>query len=258
MILISMLILLIIILCIINIYININNIEGFTSIIDSDITFLEPNELKEILIQDKDNYYDRFYDYDMKARNVKNKEEYLYNIKHTLLFSSWTIEQKEIVEKAIANIHIKIKKSKDLDIDITNIPWIIGLTNDSYENGYPHTRGNVIILNIKNIYSSNLMETLIHEKIHVYQKMYPDITNNIIKKLNFKLVGKRKYSDMIRVNPDTDDNIYSYNNNMMKAQYTSINPTSIADIKYNISQEQSYEHPYEWMAIDIAKKIVKL
>ena len=102
------------------------------------------------------------------------------------------------------------------------------------------------------------METLIHEKIHVYQKMYPDITNNIIKKLNFKLVGKRKYSDMIRVNPDTDDNIYSYNNNIMKAQYTSINPTSIADIKYNISQEQSYEHPYEWMAIDIAKKIVKL
>ena len=241
----------------------INNNESFTSNLNSEIIFLEPTELKNILLQDNDNYYDRFYDYDWKARNVKNKEEYLNNIKNHNVCLSWTREQKEIVEKAINNINNNINNIINNNnnniinnIDISNIPWIIGLTNDNYENGYPHTRGKNIILNTKNIYSSNLIETLIHEKIHVYQKMYPDITNTIINKLNFKLVGKRKYSDMIRVNPDTDNNIYSYNNNIMKAIYTSSNPTSIGDIKYNT--DYSYEHPNEWMAIDFAKKIINL
>ena len=232
----------------------INNNENFTLNLNSEIIFLEPNELKDILLQDNDNYYDRFYDYDWKARHVKNKEEYLNNIKNNNICLSWTKEQKEIVEKAINNKYIN--KYNNKYIDISNIPWIIGLTTDSYENGYPHTRGNIIILNIKTIYSSNLIETLIHEKIHVYQKMYPDITSTIINKLNFKLVGKRKYSDMIRVNPDTDNNIYSYNNNIMKTIYTSSNPTSIGDIKYNT--DYSYEHPNEWMAIDFAKKIINL
>ena len=252
------LLLLLLLLIILIIYIYINNINNKNNndnfISNSETIFLEPNELKEILLQDNDNYYDKFYDYDWKARNVKNKEEYLNNIKNNNVCLSWTRKQKEIVEKAINNINY----NNNVDIDISNIPWIIGLTNDNYENGYPHTRGKIIILNTKNIYSSNLIETLIHEKIHVYQKMYPDITNTIINKLNFKLVGKRKYSDMVRVNPDTDNNIYSYNNNMMKAMYTSSNPTSIADIKYNTGNEQSFEHPYEWMAIDIAKKIIKL
>ena len=254
MILLIIIIIIIIIILILILYIN--NNESFTSNLNSEIIFLEPTELKNILLQDNDNYYDRFYDYDWKARHVKNKEEYLNNIKNNNICLSWTKEQKEIVEKAINNKYINKYNNKYFDIDISNIPWIIGLTTDSYENGYPHTRGNIIILNIKTIYSSNLIETLIHEKIHVYQKMYPDITNTIINKLNFKLVGKRKYSDMIRVNPDTDNNIYSYNNNIMKAIYTSSNPTSIGDIKYNT--DYSYEHPNEWMAIDIAKKIINL
>ena len=75
MILLIIIIIIIIIILILILYIN--NNESFTSNLNSEIIFLEPTELKNILLQDNDNYYDRFYDYDWKARHVKNKEEYL-------------------------------------------------------------------------------------------------------------------------------------------------------------------------------------
>ena len=252
-----LILLLIIILCIIYLYSKNKN--------NNNIIFLESTELKKILINDTDNYYDRFYDYDWKARHVKNKEEYINNIKNKNICLSWTEEQKKIVNNAIDNINKKLNKikldkirSNDIyNINLLEIPWIIGIVNNEYENGCPHTRHNIIIINDATIKNKNLIETLLHEKIHIFQKIYPHIINDIIKKINFKLKNKRKYNNLIRVNPDTDDNIYSYNNNIMMAQYNSYYPKSISDIKFNNTiQDQIYEHPLEWIAINVANRIV--
>jgi len=125
-----------------------------------------------------------------------------------------------------------------------------------YENGLPHTRGNVIILNETNILSMDLISTLIHEKVHIYQKMYPQETDHFIKQMKFKKIDTRKYDDMIRVNPDTNNSIYTINNRKMISSYNSSEPTCITDIKYN-ERNQLYEHPLEWMAITITNKIMK-
>ena len=57
--------------------------------------------------------------------------------------------------------------------------------NNNYENGLPHTRGDIIILN-KNKFMINSdiknMKTLIHEQVHVYQKKYSNELNYYLKK----------------------------------------------------------------------------
>ena len=69
------------------------------------------------------------------------------------------------------------------------IPWYICCTQGlSYENGVPHTRGNYIIISkehIKNKDVNELANTLVHEKVHVYQKLYPDDVSKYLEKYNF-------------------------------------------------------------------------
>ena len=72
--------------------------------------------------------------------------------------------------------------------ELINIKWIFECTDNNdkkqYEEGLPHTRENIIFLTksiIKNN-EENLINTLIHEKIHIYQrnnKNIFDILNNM-------------------------------------------------------------------------------
>jgi len=95
------------------------------------------------------------------------------------------------------------------------------------------------------------MKTLIHEKIHVYQKKYPDKINNFLIKYNFTKYKKRTVEDNTRANPDIDEWIYANDKNeLFKAVYIN-NPKTIEDVNYYSGSGQSYEHPFEKMAIEI-------
>ena len=123
---------------------------------------------------------------------------------------------------------------------------------------YPHTRLDTIILNINQIkyYNfSKLKKTLLHEKVHVYQKKYTEDVDKYIKINNFKKVKKRNKFDNIRANPDLDDYIYIDNeNNTYKGIYN-LNPNSLEDVTYYPHNTQEYEHPFEKMAINLEKNI---
>jgi hypothetical protein len=98
---------------------------------------------------------------------------------------------------------------------------------------------------------SKLTDTLIHEKVHIYQKIYKDDVEKYLNEYNFKILKKRDESDNIRSNPDLNNFIYKdNNNNIYKATYEN-NPKSIEDIVYSPINNQSYEHPFEKMAIFI-------
>lgn len=232
-----------------------NNIEKF----QNNIFFLNKNQLLTTLILDKDNYYKRFYKSDLKARNVKNIEEYFTNIKYSLTEPTNEIKEKvtDCVNKA--DIFFKnIKYDYFNGIDNNKLLWKIGfIKNNLYEGGLPHTRGDVIILNIDKVkYSnkSNLIKTLIHEKIHIYQKKYPEKMQKYLRIYQFKKIKKRDEFDNIRANPDLDDYIYQdKNSNTYKAIYNN-NISSVEDIIYYPENNQLFEHPFEKMAIDIENK----
>jgi hypothetical protein len=222
------------------------------------IVFLKGYELYKILKEDNDNYYKTFFDNDFYSRKIKNINEYIELIKSspTDFNDSEKLKLTKCIKEAdvfFENIFFEWFDGKKS----VTIPWVLGIVkNKLYENGLPHTRNNIIIIskdNINDFTELKLTKTLIHEKVHIYQKIYKNEVITYLKKNNFIKYKKKSNLDNIRSNPDLDNWIYKdSNNNILKAVYNN-NPSSIEDIKYLPINNQSYEHPYEKMAIEIEK-----
>lgn len=202
------------------------------------IFFLNENELLDILLSDKDHYYKTFYSLDLKVRNVESIKEYKENIKKSVC--SFSKSKQDSI----------IKMAKKIDEFLKNIglykasllPWKIGCVKGKlYEDGLPHTRLDTIILNMNTINIS----TLLHEKIHIYQKKYKKDMKIYLSL--FTKVKKREESDHIRANPDIDQWIYKDNERIYQTVYVK-DPKSIQDVK-----RYKYEHPFEKMAEEIER-----
>ena len=222
------------------------------------IVFLTDSELYKILEKDSDNYYKTFFENDFYSRKVKTIDEYIELIKSSP--TNFNDYEKTKLIKCIKEADIFFENIFFEWFDgkkAITIPWNLGMVkNKLYENGLPHTRNNIIIIskeNVNNFTELKLIKTLIHEKVHIYQKIYKNDITNYLKKNNFIKYKKKNNLDNIRSNPDLDNWIYKdSNNNILKAVYNN-NPSSIEDIKYLPINNQTYEHPYEKMAIEIEK-----
>ena len=124
------------------------------------------------------------------------------------------------------------------------IAYIPGL---KYEHGLPHTRNDVIIITKP----THLFTTLVHEKVHLYQKKYPDDVELYLLQKGFERLRKREKKDCIRANPDIDQWIYKRGKRIYKCVYKSKFPDSIEEVTSFM-----FEHPFETMAEDIEKLIV--
>jgi hypothetical protein len=261
MVLIILLILILILFYIIN-----NKFLEIETFDEKKIIFYNKNNLYNILKKDNDKYFQSFYDIDLKVRKINNINDY-----YKILYNSLCNPDNDIINKitnCIYKINVKlnnyIKKNNyyyDINlIKFINLKWKIGLTcNTEYENGLPHTRDDIIILNknrINNYNELRIMKTLIHEQVHIYQKKYPDEMNKYLINNRFKKIKKIEMNDNIRANPDLDNFIYQDENyKIYKAVYNE-NANSIEDVTYYPFNSQSYEHPNEKMAIDF-ESIIK-
>lgn len=218
---------------------------------DSNIQFLNKYELYKLLEKNTE-YYDTFNNNDNKVRSINNTSNYIDIIRNSV--SDFTSIEKEILTRAINMACIKLRKINLPYFDgnvAADIVWKLGITkNNKYEGGYPHTIKDTILLSrTDNVNINILVDTLVHEKVHIYQKKYYEKYLIYLKENNFNIIRKKLDSDNIRANPDTyyDYNIYKKNNQMYMMQYNS-NPNSISD---TTPSNQYYEHPLETMAIEI-------
>ena len=234
---------------------NVNNNDKNNTI------FLTKEELFNFLNLNIDNYYDTFTKKDLMVRNVNNVDQYIKKIYNSV--SEFTSNEKLIIQTCINKISNNLNKIKFDYFDgekANEIIWKIGcIKGDQYEDGLPHTRNDIIILNKNNITEisiNDIISLLIHEKVHVYQKMYPEDINNYLKKNNFKRIGERyeinnsNNLENIRANPDLDEWVYEDNNKIYKAIYEP-NAKTVSDVKYSSNDGQKSEHPFERMAIEL-------
>ena len=232
------------------------NLENFSM-----INFLSRSNIEDIIYNDYDKYYDRFYKIDWVARHINSKDEYINLIKTNNTCSEFNSNEKDRLTKLIILIETNFKANLnkiDIPIDLLlQTPWNIGLCKGTiYENGFPHTRNlNIILSDLHlTLSDSNLSKILLHEKIHIFQKAFPDITKQYLYTQKFKISGKRTPDSMIRVNPDTNDDVYINSNNVvLSCKYNSMNPSSINDV--NILSQLD-EHPLEFMAINLEEKFI--
>ena len=228
--------------------------EYFT---DDNLKLLTKDELNNILLNDSDNYYKRFTKLDLQVRNVNSVSEYKKKIKniHYSNNSSDYIKILNIINK-INNI---FKNYNIIGFDgnkASNIKWKIGIINNNvYEYGLPHTRNDIIIISEKVLNDNRLLNILLHEKIHIYQKLYRNDIEKYLKNNNFK--KSKIKTDNIRANPDIDEYIYKNANNEDMLCVYNQNPKSILDVTYYPNNNLNNEHPLEYMAYTIEYNLTK-
>jgi hypothetical protein len=222
--------------------------------------YLSKNKLIELLINN-DKYYNNFNINDYKVRNIYNIEEYKKVIIDTCI--SINENQKNILDETIIKVDNKLSKYNIKGFNglkASNIEWNVGLIKGiKYEQGFPHTINNIIIIpEILLENPNNLINILIHEKIHIYQKTFPNDINEYLINNKFTKYKLKTKNNNIRSNPDIDDWIYrNENNEILNAEYIN-NPKSINDVIYKPINNHIYEHPFEYMAYKITDDIIKI
>ena len=238
-----------------------------TEPVKDNIIFLDQNEISRFLTEDSDKYISNLSKADLYARKVSSSEEYKNIIKKCGV--NLTTEEKTKLIKCCERADNFLKQHMYYHFScepISRLKWKIACTQNykeyEYEDGFPHTRNDVIFLSRRNINKfiavsendDNLTNTLVHEKIHVYQKQYPGEMKQLLSKLGYKKCDIQV--DNRRANPDIDDIIYydPASKECMYFSYTSNTPKNISDVKQS---NHITEHPYEKMAYEIAKSFIE-
>ena len=226
----------------------------------SNVSFLSKEECRDVLINDQDNYYSTFTVYDLAARKVNHLDEYKDNIRKAC--SEFSDKEKKRLERLMGEADKNLRKIKKSWFDgerAADLQWRVGYTKgDGYEDGLPHTRYNVILLSEKTLKNddNSLMGTLIHEKVHIYQKKYPEDVDKFCEEMKIRRLRRREVGDKIRANPDIDNYVYiTGDGEEMKTVYKD-NPSGLEDTETYPKNKQESEHPNEKMAIMIEEMII--
>lgn len=203
----------------------------------SNVKLMTAEETDAFLKSDPDGFVAGLNKWDLFARKVASPQEYVDKISKSGIDSHVSLHLLEQVDEVFR---------KNGDENIANEPWKIAMTDGSYEEGFPHTRGDIIFLTPNTLDLS----TLIHEKLHVHNKLYdpPDLES-----MGYKYLGPRKGLYRLRSNPDVDGNIWEdpETGKPMVALYNSDRPMGLMDI--NIDSE--HEHPYEVLSYNYTTTI---
>jgi hypothetical protein len=223
--------------------------EHFVSTSPPPVHVMSSMETRRFLENDVDGYVRSMSSYDLIARKATTHSEYISRISQNTHDAS-PIETR-VIEDAVKAADAFIAKQSNMP-DLYSIPWKIALTkNKAYEEGLPHTRSDIIFIDQASIKDRDIVTTLLHEKVHVYQRMYPGIIDTWLQRRGYTRVAPRSTRRLVRANPDIDGWIYKdpKSNMEMVATYNSERPSSISDVTIS---NYSFEHPYEYMAYEFA------
>ena len=215
---------------------NFSFIEHFST----KINFLTKEDTISLLTSDSDKYFQSLSPMDLNARKVQNIQEYLEISLESV--SDFTDSEKGIIEKNVMFAQEIIKNINSEIVDnqlLLNLPWNFALTiGKDYELGLAHTRNDTIFLTPDIVRKENLYSTLIHEKIHVYQKEYKEKFQKDLLNNGYSIYAQRSTRKDLRSNPDLDEYIWEKNGKIYQ------------------DQEGKYEHPNEEIAYTLEKNIL--
>lgn len=245
---------------------NIRNNKN-TKEITSYIIYASRDYINNII--DDSNYFSRMNNIDLLARDINSIQGYIK------LYKDGIHEFSSNEKKMIFNICKIVDKYTDKNKNLNNIPWKFVKQANDIEKGWPHTLGDVIILtsDFFKLNNKTQVKTLLHEKIHIYQRYYPIETNKLFIAWNFTPVDKIVNIKLARNNPDINDFIYEKKGKIIIQLYNSSNPNSINDSSPYLYTDNptkitakelelpniasQYEHPNEIMATVIPEIIIE-
>jgi hypothetical protein len=216
------------------------NIEKFS---DKNI-YLSQEETLKFIDRDEDKYIQNLSIYDIYARKSTTNAQ--YKLKAMNACNNFNNEQKIKLDKCSATAKNFFDNKHQ---------WKFSLVDEDYEEGFPHTRKDIIFLSPKvvNYDDTELIKLLIHESVHISQRYDKEFLNKYLEKHKYTISRRRDTEPMIRANPDLDEFIYMDASGIeMLYKYKSVKPKGINDII-----PSKNEHPFEVMAYEIAENYIK-
>ena len=233
------------------------------------IQFLTAEETAKFIMSDPDDYFHNMNGWDLIARHVSTEVDYRRQAAAASLDFSESQKSRIVAAAAKADKFFENYKSDCaqtndyVDIsgkDIVDIPWVFALTKGTAnEDGMSHTRANIIFLSTEiDETPKNLVRLLVHEKLHLYQRLYPNQTVAYLSGKGYIKWKLRQGVPRIRSNPDVNPWIYidPTTEKPMMALYTSDKPKNISDV-LTAFNDIHYEHPFELMSYTIEKYALK-
>lgn len=219
------------------------------------VEFMTKKQLQKFFEDDPDGYERNHNEINLKARGYKNVDELKKDI--IAVADDFSEEEKTILRKMCGEVDQFFMNFAGVDSfdskKAANVKWKFAKTKGAvYENGYPHTRQDIIFLPEYIIKSKELKRTLVHEKVHVYSRLYPNEMKEWTNKNGY--IEYRKFSEypLARNNSDINDVVYlDKNKKETLCQYRSENPNSLEDATYPGGFDFRTEHPYEVLAYEI-------
>jgi hypothetical protein len=176
------------------------------------VRFFSRKDLVSFIMNDHDGYIKTLNTQDLRDRGCKTQSEYKSKYINNII--EFTLLQKKRIKKYVhqASEFLRTVRSPFIsNYHIMKIPWVFARTTMLLETGHPHTRQGVIFLpeNSLDRPDINIVRTLVHEQIHVYQKMYRYKFIHSLLHNGYTIIGRM--SDATRMsNPDADDHIYRH------------------------------------------------
>lgn len=176
------------------------------------VRFVSRKDLASFIMTDHDGYIKTLNKQDLRDRGCKTQSEYKSKYINNII--EFTLLQKERIKKYVyqASEFLRTVRSPYIsNYHMMKIPWAFARTTMLLEHGYPHTRQGVIFLpeNSLDRPDINIVGTLVHEQIHVYQKMYRNRFVHSLLHNGYKIIGRMSDTTR-RSNPDIDDRIYRH------------------------------------------------
>jgi hypothetical protein len=245
------------------------------------VQLLSAADTKALLLSDPGGYVAGMTRADLAARGAQSTAEYL--ARSGKLAHEFTEAERRATVRAILSVQAWLTSAPRagrtlLGVNfakLAKLPWRVAATAPAgggaagggaagaYEANLPHTRSDVVLIAPALIPSGDdtvsqkrFAATLLHEKIHVYQRAYPQDIAAALDAEGYVRKSPRASVALARANPDLDDWVYldpeagPTKGKPMVALYASENPSGITDVTQ--ANAAAFEHPYERMAYRIA------
>lgn len=187
-------------------------------------------------------YFNQFNHVDLKVRSCKNISYCLNRFESSLRLP--TKLERAFLKRLTQQANQLITQSRCFKLN--HISWKFCIFGKENENGFPHTHMDYIFLPENFSEMTTLLKTLIHEKIHIYQRLCPfDIMNLYTKYWNLKVRGLKKTfcsQALCRSNPDNNDLIFEDVTSSLIIPYYKHNAKTLSDIT------DKRDHPNEMLA----------
>lgn len=190
---------------------------------------------------DESEFFSHMTDIDLIARSTTDRviisgED--YRNMYFLSYEEFTNAEKRKINNVVQEANKSLSSYKNLQL----LSWRFVKVSDRTEDGLPHTIGDTIVITSSLLKQPerDLTKTLIHEKLHVYQRMNRASSQKWVSNAGYEALSPNDFMlldknliKLSRSNPDLDNKTYYHKKSdlVLRQLYNSKTPQGITDSK---------------------------